>query len=370
MLRLSFLFSILLLLCSCQSGGRNNPNHQAGRSPQAVPIAESGRSAVQNPYQRGQASTRYIANQRGTHQRGQYVGYQNDTRLAEAMRRRPPAIYYNRDGSVNRADPRLSQVEQIQGYSQRPRPPQPRAATKPKVVPAPVAKRSDGAPRVRAGSYIMVDANSGKLLSAKNANSRRAVASTQKLLTALVVLETGNLDKKIRVAKSDTMVEPTKLGIKTGQYYTRRKLFDNAGSVAGFSRKMNAYARRIGMKNSYFKNPHGLTESGQKSTAADIVILARKAYQNRFIREAVKTRSYKFYFTDGRTRTLYNTNKALRNFGPCDGMKTGYTSASGRCLVSSARQNGKSIVLVQLGSTSKSIFKDAINLMRWGLRKA
>jgi D-alanyl-D-alanine carboxypeptidase (penicillin-binding protein 5/6) len=207
------------------------------------------------------------------------------------------------------------------------------------------------APEINAAAYILVNARSGGVIAARNADQVRGVASTQKILTALLVAEAGNLDKLVRVASSDVAVEPTKLGVKPGEVYTRRQLLiaflvkssndvanvlarDNAGSVSAFAQKMTARARSLGATNSVFKNPHGLTASGQHSTARDMARIAVAAYRNPVIRDAVRRKHYTFKYASGRTVTLENTNNILGRMSECDGMKTGYTVAAGRCLIS------------------------------------
>jgi D-alanyl-D-alanine carboxypeptidase (penicillin-binding protein 5/6) len=142
-------------------------------------------------------------------------------------------------------------------------------------------------PPIRAAAYLLLDARTGQHLASRNAETPRAVASTQKLVTALVVLDAGNLDKPVRVTASDVNVEPTRLGLRPGEVYTRRTLLyaflvksandvanvlarDNAGSIPAFAAKMNAKARSLGCTNSYFVNPHGLTAPLQRSTARDM----------------------------------------------------------------------------------------------------
>lgn len=265
------------------------------------------------------------------------------------------------------------------------------AAPAPVVAPMPVSSApmfaASSAPAINAQSYILVDAASGQTIVSHNADVRRAVASTQKILTALVVLDAGNLDKKVTVQASDVRVEPTTLGLRAGQVYTRRALLyafliksandianvlarDNAGSVSAFAAKMNAKARSLGATSSSFRNPHGLTVAGQYSTARDMARIAMAAYRNSTIRDAVKRRYYTFYRGDGRRLTLENTNEILGRMAECNGMKTGYTNASGRCLISTAARGSRAVILVQLGTKTKYIWNDGIALMTWGLQRA
>ena len=146
---------------------------------------------------------------------------------------------------------------------------------------------------VSAKSAILLDANSGQVLYKKNDTAQRAVASTQKLLTALLVAEAGDLDKKVTIELVDTDCDSTKLNIKPGQVYTRRELLqamlvrsfndvaralarDNAGSIEAFARKMNRRVQELGGTSSNFINPNGLPASGQYSTARDMARVARK----------------------------------------------------------------------------------------------
>ena len=249
-----------------------------------------------------------------------------------------------------------------------------------------IARTSGPAPAIRAESYLLIDARTGAHLASRNADQRRAVASTQKLVTALVVLDAGNLDKPVTIQSTDVQVEPTRLGMLPGQRYTRRNLLyavlvksandvakalarDNAGSSAAFAQKMNAKMRQLGGTSSNFRNPHGLTEPGQYSTARNMARVAMAAYRSSVIRDAVSRRYYKFTFNNGKSVTLENTNKLLGTMGACNGMKTGYTVASGRCLISSASAGGRDVILVQLGTKTQYIFNDARSLMSWGLRQ-
>ena len=236
-------------------------------------------------------------------------------------------------------------------------------------------------PSARAESLIIIDANTGETLAQKNADIRRAVASTQKLLTALVVLDHGSINRQVVIQPEDTRVEPSKLYLKAGDVYTRQELLkailiksandaalalarDTAGSVPAFAQLMNRKAHQLGARHSNFINPHGLTSSGQYSTARDVARIAYVASRNRFIRQTVDQETYTFNTPRG-PKHLKNTNKLLTRMGACTGMKTGYTRASGRCLVTSASLGRRQVILVQLGSETKYIFDDAERLMIW-----
>lgn len=251
-----------------------------------------------------------------------------------------------------------------------------RAASIPTTPPPPVA----------AESAIVVDIASGRVLYAKNADLPRAVASTQKIITALCVIDGGNIDKSVTIAESDGMVEPTKLGLKPGEVYSRRQLLkvlmiksandvaralarDVAGDVNSFSSMMNRKSASLGMRNSNFKNPHGLTEPGQYSTARDMAIATRYAYRSPLLRSYVGTREFNFVFNDGTARKIENTNKVLKTLPYCNGFKTGTTNASGRCLVATGALDGRAVIVVILKSNTPNVWKDATKLLQWSLER-
>lgn len=246
------------------------------------------------------------------------------------------------------------------------------------------AKPQTPPPHVTARAAIVLHANSGTVIYAKNPDVRYPVASTQKLLTGLILAEAGNMNKSVRVAYEDTTVEPTKMGLKSGDVYRKEDLLravmvrssndiahclarDHAGSLANFGAMMNSRARSLGMRNSYFANPSGLPGPTQYSTARDLSILAVAAIQNSFLRSVVQTKSLNFRFADGRTKTITNTNQVLLKNPYCTGMKTGYTNAAGRCLVSSGTANGRNIIVVVLGSQTPAIWNESNGLLNWGL---
>ena len=232
-----------------------------------------------------------------------------------------------------------------------------------------------------------MDANTGVPMITHNADVQRAVASTQKIITALVVVEHGDLDRRVTVKESDIDVEPTRLGVRAGDTYTVRELLYaflvksandvaqvlarvTGGSQSGFAVMMNAKARAMGMKDSYFINPHGLPAKGQYSTARDMARAALLAYRTPVIRDAVGHKYLEFRYANGKTTRLENTNNLLGRMPECNGMKTGYTNLAGRCLLSSATANSRTVIAVQLGTKTKYIWDDGAILMRWGLARA
>lgn len=241
-----------------------------------------------------------------------------------------------------------------------------------------------GAPVLVAESAIVIDANSGEVLFQKNADARRPAASTQKLLTALMVTRRGALDGGIMIMPEDTRVEPTKLGLRAGERYTRRSLLeaimvkscndacsalarDHSGSDAAFATNMNQAAWSLGARSSHFANSHGLP-APQYSTARDLARIAFHAYRNPELRRMMRQQHAVFRHSNGRITVLKATNKLLSRSPAYTGMKTGYTDAAGRCLVSSGRPGGREVILVQLGSKTRNIFDDAERLMVWAGR--
>jgi D-alanyl-D-alanine carboxypeptidase (penicillin-binding protein 5/6) len=242
-------------------------------------------------------------------------------------------------------------------------------------------------PKTRAVSVLVEDALSGEVLYEKNADATRAAASTQKLLTALVVAEDGYLDRTVTVQSVDTWADPVKLNIKTGETYQRIDLLrallvkspndvarclarDNAGSIEAFAEKMNAKARALGATHSNFVNPNGLPMPDQYSTARDLSRIARAAYANPTIRSIVCLPQLVFRYANGRTRQLENTNKILKRLPYCNGMKTGYTEAAGHCLIASGQIPGRDVIVVILGDRSRTaVWEDASALLSWGLRR-
>ena len=239
-------------------------------------------------------------------------------------------------------------------------------------------------PIITAESAVLFDANTGRVIYKKNENERRAVASTQKLLTALIIAESGDLSAPVVIEQTDMMAAPTKLYVKTGERYTRQQLLtallikspndvaralarDNAGSIEDFAAKMNARMARMGGESSHFVNPNGLPADDQYSTARDMARVARAAYFNPLLREIMRTKHCMFRYATGKTIPLQNTNRVLRTYSFCNGMKTGYTDAAGHCLISSGSWGGKDMIAVVLGSNKARVWQESALLLAYGL---
>ena len=240
-----------------------------------------------------------------------------------------------------------------------------------------------GAPEIHARSAILIDAVTGESLYEKNPDVRLPVASTQKLLTALEVIEEGALDEEITVSFMDAIEPPTKVGLLPGSRHKKIDLLgsmlvasanDAASALASngknsrstFLKNMNALARRLGARNSHFVNAHGLDDPAQYSTARDSAIIAYHAYRSPLIRHFSAQQFWTFPYGDGEMMVLENTNDLLWNWPPYfNGLKGGFTFSGGKCLIASAKHNGSEIIIVLLGSTPERIFQDAKRLFQW-----
>lgn len=216
-------------------------------------------------------------------------------------------------------------------------------------------------PTLSAKSAILMDAESGRILYAYQAEEERPIASTTKLMTALVALEsTPDLETVIKVQPEWTTAGGSSMYLRAGEELTLRELLyglmlssgnDAALAVAGgcagdvetFVEWMNRRARDLGMEHTHFSNPNGLEDEGNYSTARDMARLAQVCLANEKLREIVSTKT----ITVGE-RSLVNHNKLLWRYEGCIGLKTGYTDLAGRTLVSAAERDGQTLIAVTL----------------------
>jgi D-alanyl-D-alanine carboxypeptidase (penicillin-binding protein 5/6) len=218
---------------------------------------------------------------------------------------------------------------------------------------------------IGAESILIVDGDTGKVLLEKAANRPREIASVQKLLSAMIIVEAGDLDKPVTVTAADASCQPTKLPNAVGGTYTRRELLaamlvlsandaaralarDNAGSESAFGAKMTLMARRFGAKTSVFKNSAGFSAGGQYSTASDTMKIAMAAYRNPVIRDIMATKDLAWRDADGRPTSLRNSNRMLQRHPNCRGLKVGYTAAAGHCTAALWEEKGRRIFAVVL----------------------
>ena len=213
---------------------------------------------------------------------------------------------------------------------------------------------------ISAQKALVLDAVTGRVLYEKDADRQSLIASTTKIMTALVVCEQCNVLDRMRIPKEAVGIEGSSMYLKEGEILTIQELLyglmlssgnDAAvalaiycgGTVEGFAALMNDKAHVLGLKNTHFENPNGLDSPGHYSTARDLAILAAYAMENPIFYKTVSAKTV----TAGE-RYLRNHNKLLWQVEGADGVKTGYTRAAGRILVSSATRDGRRLICVTL----------------------
>ena len=211
---------------------------------------------------------------------------------------------------------------------------------------------------VSAAAAVLMHADSGRLLYDKNGEKRMLIASTTKLMTALVALEQGGLQQEITVTGGH-MAEGSSMYLRPGEKLTLETLLyglllssgndaalavtECMGGAVPFVARMNEKAAELGMENTHFANPNGLDDEAHYSTAEDMAKLAAAAMDDPVLRRVASTRTARIG-----GRTLTNHNKLLSRVEGCVGLKTGYTRAAGRTLVSCAERDGVRLVAVTL----------------------
>lgn len=217
-----------------------------------------------------------------------------------------------------------------------------------------------------ARSCVVIDAESGRILLEHNAHEALPMASTTKVMTALLALENGDLDAPVTCSRTAFGVPGTSIYLGEGETLTLEQMLyglmlasgnDAAtaiaehigGTVDDFCRLMTLRARELGCENTVFLTPHGLPREGHYTTASDLALIAREAMRNSVFRRIVSTSRAKIPW-EGRTydRALTNKNKLLTTYEGATGIKTGYTKAAGRCLVFGAERNGMEVIGVVL----------------------
>ena len=217
---------------------------------------------------------------------------------------------------------------------------------------------------ISAEKAIVLDGQTGRVLFEKNADSQSLIASTTKIMTALIVCEQCNVLDRMRIPKEAVGIEGSSMYLKEGEVLTIQELLyglmlhsgnDAAvalaiycgGTVEGFAQLMNDKAHDLGMKNSHFVNPNGLDAPDHYSTARDLAILSAYAMENPIFAKTVSCKSIKTG-----ERYLTNHNKLLWRLEGANGVKTGYTKAAGRILVSGAKRDGRQLIAVTINAPS------------------
>ncbi|MCQ2483817.1 MAG: D-alanyl-D-alanine carboxypeptidase [Clostridia bacterium] len=219
---------------------------------------------------------------------------------------------------------------------------------------------------ISAECAVLITAQTGEVIFAKNENKRHSMASTTKIMTSLLAVESGRLSEEIRITDDMLNVEGTSMGLLGGDSVSLRELaygmllpsgndaasvtaFCLGGSVDNFAVMMNERAKSIGMKNTNFVTPSGLDDENHYSTAYDMALLGREAVKNpEFLNICSSQKATLTYGNPPYERTLYNHNRMLTAYEGALGIKTGFTKKSGRCLVSYAQKNGVGLIAVTL----------------------
>jgi D-alanyl-D-alanine carboxypeptidase/D-alanyl-D-alanine carboxypeptidase (penicillin-binding protein 5/6) len=223
-------------------------------------------------------------------------------------------------------------------------------------------------PVVSAKSAVLIDTASGLIIFGKEETARLPMASTTKIMTTLLLLESGDLDTEFTVDPVAIQTEGSSMGLIEGDIVTKHDLaygmmlpsgndaanaaaFLLGGDLPGFADIMNAKAQALGLSGTHFVTPSGLHAKSHYSTAYDMAMLTRAAMENADFRDIAATESIKIdYGNPPYDRWVSNTNKLLTLYEGCNGVKTGFTDEAGRCLISSAERGGVKLIAVTLNA--------------------
>lgn len=244
-------------------------------------------------------------------------------------------------------------------------------------------------PSILSRYAVIYDRTSGRVLWGKNENTPVPMASTTKIMTAIVMLEqigTDGLMEEVIVDKQAANTVGSRLGLHTGDKITYNDLLyglmlcsgndaavqiaiSTSGSVENFANLMNKKAKELGLENTHFVTPHGLDRDGHYTTALELAKITDYALENTKIAEVVSTQQY-IVKIDGSSKSISNTNELLGYLDGVNGVKTGYTSKAGRCLVTSSNRNGFEIITVVLGADTKKIrTQDSAKLIEYAYKQ-
>ena len=222
---------------------------------------------------------------------------------------------------------------------------------------------------VSAKAAVLIDAQTGTIITGKNEYQTLPMASTTKIMSALLLIESGDLDTEFKVDNAAIMVEGSSMGLCEDDIVTKRALCYGmllpsgndaanetavllAGSAGKFADMMNSRANQLGLTNTHFVTPSGLHDENHYSTAYDMAKLTSEALKNDTFREICGTKQIKIKFGNPPyERWLTNTNKLLSLYDGCIGVKTGFTDEAGRCLVSAAEKDGVTLICVTLNAS-------------------
>ena len=225
---------------------------------------------------------------------------------------------------------------------------------------------AENAPDIAAGGAALIEQNTGTVICAKEAHKKLPMASTTKIMTALIVIENCSLGDTVKVSPKAYGVEGSSMYLNAGEevsvedmLYGLMLLSGNdaavalaihtAGSVEAFAALMNARAEEIGAHNTNFVTPNGLHDPEHYTTAYDLALITAKALENPVFSKIVSTVNYQIKETEqSQIRFLHNKNRLLNSLDGCIGVKTGFTNKAGRCLVSATERDGMKVVCVVL----------------------
>ena len=247
-----------------------------------------------------------------------------------------------------------------------------------------LAQTSSSGPRLQARAAIVMEASTGDVLYSKNADQRRAIASTTKLMTVLVALQKTDLDDVFSAANYRASMAESQLGLRPGERMSVRDLLratllpsandaaatiavGTMGSTKAFVAEMNRRAQVLGLRETHYTTPIGLDAAGNYSSARDLARLAIRLRGYEFFRRTTDLPSATLR-SGSRNRTVFNRNTLVRRVPVVNGVKTGHTNRAGYVLVGSASRDGVTIVTVVLGGPSeRARDADSLKLLRYGL---
>lgn len=237
-------------------------------------------------------------------------------------------------------------------------------------------------PNINARIAVAYDRKSGKVIYGKNENKRTAMASTTKIMTAIVLIENADLNQTITVSAKAAGTGGSRLGLKHNDKITMKDLLyglmlksgndaavaiaeNVGGSIEKFADLMNEEAKKIGLDNTHYVTPHGLDNPEHYTTAYELAKLADYALKNEIFAKVVNTKNYAVTI-NGYPKNITNTNELLGYLDGVNGVKTGFTNNAGRCLVTSVNRNGFEIITVVLQADTKKIrTTDSISLIEY-----
>lgn len=254
----------------------------------------------------------------------------------------------------------------------------------PQVVLAEEHDKVGAPPSISAAAALLMDGNTGQVLWQFNAKEERAIASTTKILTAILVIEHSQMSDTVVVSKKASQMGGSGTPLSEGEGRSVEELLyammlesgNNAavalaehisGSQEKFAELMNRKAKTLGAKNSKFSNAHGLLNADHYSTAGDLAIIAQYAMRNPAFRKLVAAEEKVIERPGKSDWNLEASNELLAKYDPATGIKTGYTRKAGQCLVSSARKGEREVIAVLLGGRSEDqVYEDSIELLEYG----